>query len=321
MSDLRTSCHIISADGKVWLTIYIYKDDGTADPERSGSLPLYLEQNDVTWPVLYSKTDRGFMTQELFGLVMHKFVDMVRVTHPDAPLLVFADRPQCHNSTELVIELFDRKAHLVWFPSNTSQVIQPLDGEPYANLKLRLRHERDDELLKRALCGNSLAQVVAEISPRVEREAFTEDIVKAGFKTRGVWPFDPDLIIERSKKEFVREPDTVSDLTNEAQQALTLLITEKQSTKAKGTTTRVKGIPAKNTLYTPTQLIQYDKERLERERKEAEEKEAQKKAKEEAKQKKKEEKEAKKREKAGGKSSCSSGEGGEKEGCRGIESG
>jgi len=223
---------------------------------------------------------------------------MVRVTHPDAPLLVFADRPQCHNSTELVIELFDRKAHLVWFPSNTSQVIQPLDGEPYANLKLRLRHERDDELLKRALCGNSLAQVVAEISPRVEREAFTEDIVKAGFKTRGVWPFDPDLIIERSKKEFVREPDTVSDLTNEAQQALTLLITEKQSTKAKGTTTRVKGIPAKNTLYTPTQLIQYDKERLERERKEAEEKEAQKKAKEEAKQKKKEEKEAKKREKA-----------------------
>jgi len=212
-------------------------------------------------------------------------------------LLIFADRPNCHNSTDLVIQLFDRDAHLVWFPANTSQVIQPLDGEPYANLKLKLRNARDDETLRRTLEGQSLIQVVAEVTPHVEREAFTEEVVKAGFVNRGVWPFNPQLIMERSKAEFLKAPNTQSDVANEAQRALTVLITEKQGTKAKVPSTRVSGIPNKNTLYTPKQLIDFDKEKEAREKLEADEKAAKKKEKAEAKQRKKEEKEAQKKEK------------------------
>jgi hypothetical protein len=40
-SDLRTTVNIISASGKCWLTIYLYKDDNTADPDRAGTIPVY----------------------------------------------------------------------------------------------------------------------------------------------------------------------------------------------------------------------------------------------------------------------------------------
>jgi len=43
-TDLRTTANIISADGRCWLTVYIYKDDITSNPDRSGTLPVYHVQ-------------------------------------------------------------------------------------------------------------------------------------------------------------------------------------------------------------------------------------------------------------------------------------
>lgn len=47
-SDLRTTFNAIAADGRVWLTLYIYKDDTTADPSRAGSIPVY---HDPVWAI------------------------------------------------------------------------------------------------------------------------------------------------------------------------------------------------------------------------------------------------------------------------------
>jgi hypothetical protein len=43
-SDLRTTVNIISADGKCWLSVYIYKNDGTADPDRAGTIPIFSQE-------------------------------------------------------------------------------------------------------------------------------------------------------------------------------------------------------------------------------------------------------------------------------------
>jgi hypothetical protein len=295
-SDLRTSFHVIAADGKVWLTIYIYTDDATADPDRAGSVPVYYDKKPLRsdWPILYAKTPRGFMTQELFGEALKKVVELADEFRRDLPMLIFADRPQCHNSTDLVVSLYNLDAHLVWFPANTSQVLQPLDGTPYATLKKLLKETRDDELLKRTLTGEKQTQVIAEISPFVEREAFTTDVVMSGFKDRGVWPFDKALILERARAEFLK-PQAGSAVVEEAERALRVLIGENQR-PSKVQKVRVSGIPKLNTLYTPVQLIAADKEKKEREMKEAEEKEAAKKAKVDEKKRKQEEKEAQRKE-------------------------
>jgi len=228
-SDLRTTFNVISADGTVWLTLYIYKDGVVSDPEKSGTIPTFFEIRPLrgSWPVLYAKTEKGFMNQQLFSLVLNHLVDLVDIQRGNLPILLFADRPGCHDSLELVKTLFNRNTHLIWFPANTSQFLQPLDGTPYATMKKNIRKDRDDEMLKRSVTGDSLNQIVAEISPYTERESFTKDVVLSGFVDRGIWPFNPSLILELAKKEFLRsDPDVAnSAVALEAQNVLSFFMT------------------------------------------------------------------------------------------------
>jgi len=64
-SGFRTTFNAISADGKVWLSLYIYVDDSMADVNRAGTIPVYIDQKPTRdgWPRLYAKTERGFMPE------------------------------------------------------------------------------------------------------------------------------------------------------------------------------------------------------------------------------------------------------------------
>ena len=91
----------------------------------------------------YAVTYKGFMNKTLFALCLHELVQLADVQRRgDLPLLIFADRPACLDSAELIVDLFKQNVHLIWFPANTSQVLQPLDGAPYANLKKQGKLDR-----------------------------------------------------------------------------------------------------------------------------------------------------------------------------------
>ena len=81
------------------------------------------------------RTKRGFMTQELFTLVLNRLVDLVNPHRSDIPILVFSDRPACHDNAQMLDDLWGHDCHIVWFPHNSTQIVQPLDGESYMKLK------------------------------------------------------------------------------------------------------------------------------------------------------------------------------------------
>ena len=188
--------------------------------------------------------------------------------------------------------------------ANTSHIVQPLDGTPFATLKKQVKKARDNESLKRAVSGKSQHQVVSTILPQTEREAFTPEVIRSGFKDRGIWPFDKNTLLKRGELEYLN-PSITTPAIQEAQQAFNIILERnKVDTPKKFQITPVKGIPEKNTLYTPSQLIQYDnkiKEKKENELKEKEEKkntkEKEKKEKEELKEKEKQKREKEKKEK------------------------
>jgi len=43
-SDLRTTFNVISADGRVWLTLFIYCDENSVDPTKGGTIPTYYDK-------------------------------------------------------------------------------------------------------------------------------------------------------------------------------------------------------------------------------------------------------------------------------------
>jgi hypothetical protein len=108
---------------------------------------------------------------------MKKLVDLMKENgRGDLPALIYADRPACHDSVDILKYLYEENVHLTWFVSNSSQIMQPLDGAPYANLKKNLKSAKDNEILKRTLTGESTDQVVAELIPIIERKSFTKEV-------------------------------------------------------------------------------------------------------------------------------------------------
>ena len=204
---------------------------------------IYFQKplRDGGWPVFYAKTNKGFMNQVLFDAVMDKLVSLIDLVRRDLPVAIFADRPACHDSIDTITSLYKRDVHLLWFVEDTSQVFQPLDGTPYAVMKNNLRKARDDEYLRRTITNQDKSQVIAEISPFVERESFTSDVVISGFKDRGIWPFNKQLVLERAKKEFIKSQpviDARSQAAIEAQDALLMAMGTKK--KEKATTKKVR---------------------------------------------------------------------------------
>jgi hypothetical protein len=126
---------------------------------------------------MYAKSDKGFMTLQLFEIILKKVIELMKNEgRGDLPVLIYADRAKCHESVDLIKYLYDQNVHIIWFISNSSQITQPLDGAPYANLKKKLKSAIDDEVLRRTILGESTKQVVAELVPIVEREAFTPEV-------------------------------------------------------------------------------------------------------------------------------------------------
>jgi len=172
---------------------------------------------------------------------------MLQRPRGDLPILIFVDRT-----------LFEKNVHLVWFMVNTSHIVQPLDGTPYATLKPMVKKARDDESLKRVLTGESQNQVVSKVLAQTEREAFSKEVVISGFRDRGIWPFDKELLLKRGEKEYLH-PTPTDPTVNEAQLVFTSLLNKNtESTSNKVQVKFVSGIPEKNRLYTPTQLIKYN---------------------------------------------------------------
>jgi hypothetical protein len=195
------------------------------------------------------------MTQVLFDAVLEELVALIELERNNLPVAIFADRPACHDSFETLSSLFERDVHLLWFVADTSQVFQSLDGSPYAVMKSNLRKARDDEYLRRSITNEDPSQVIAEISPFVERESFTRDVVISGFKDRGIWPFNKELIIERAKKEFMKAKPTIttqSVAAIEAQDALLMVMGSKKKEKAR--TTKVCLLIVLIGLFSPIRL-------------------------------------------------------------------
>lgn len=68
--------------------------------------------------------------------------------------------------------------------------------------------EKNEEIIRRQLRGEPLDTVTQDAIAKAEKLAFTPDIIAAGFKNTGIWPFDAKLIRKRFAKEYGRTEET-----------------------------------------------------------------------------------------------------------------
>jgi len=162
------------------------------------------------------------VTGEIWSQALDELAKIWAQKYPGVILTLLTDNLATHRDMEVVEEMWKNLIHMFYLPPNTSHFLQPLDDLPFAIYKTELRNLADKLIRSFASLGKSKVDSVflaTLVSGEAEKIAFAPDKVRAGFKNTGVWPWNPELILNnvlvnagRAHETKAEEKDPLSDL-------------------------------------------------------------------------------------------------------------
>jgi hypothetical protein len=217
------------------------------------------------WDSYYCRHEKGNMTQDLWGTVLTTLADHLNMFRRDLPVLILADQPNCHVNVDVLESLIEQDIFVLFFPHNSSHILQPLDDAPFARFKEEYRN---------FIHRKSIGAILQSTNPKptgsfiddAEHQSFHRETIIAGFSKRGLWPFDKEKVRSNVRKTLARIEKPVSNevqkLAAEAHDELVKLSQSSINSKQ----ARVRGIPKKSQLMDAIELVEFTRQK-ERERK------------------------------------------------------
>ena len=95
----------VGVDGTVIMSVYILKgkpNDSEDEILARVVLPNEREGKRVSWPRFYAFTETGYINEEVFEKVMHKFIELWKLQHPGLHVNVFVDQLWSHINVSLI---------------------------------------------------------------------------------------------------------------------------------------------------------------------------------------------------------------------------
>ena len=182
---------------------------------------------------------------------------MLETHRGNSPAILLLDRHSVHKSLAPLKKLAAVGIETLLLPAHMTHVLQPLDDVPFAVFKRAVCQKKTQLTNSLVLRRESTAGVV----PIAFMETFTEDVIKAGFKNTGVWPFDKKRINSRAelalpKKEKVESSSSSLSLIEKVEQ-LANVVLELDKPLNESSPGR---IPKTNKLFTGEELIKFYEE-------------------------------------------------------------
>lgn len=276
-SALRTIVPFVAASGKVWMVVYIFKRVGPKSPSAKDTVTLRTvkRQTRGSWTSYYAMTEEGYVTNDLWIDIIAKFINLIKVHLGNRPAVLILDRVGPHLEDSTLTSLLDNDISTLFLPAHTSHILQPLDDVIFSLFKVIAHRKLAEELIGRNLRGESLNTATQDAIFEAEQEAFTPDIIQAGFKNTGVWPFNKKLIRDRFAEEYewAKESDSDTDANDEVDEVLRT-IDDYFNSKQSDTKTRVSAINTKSKLFLGSEIheahMEAQKIKAEKEAKKAE---------------------------------------------------
>lgn len=229
-SNNLTLMSAICADGSRIDNAYFFKGKQMQMSWISGPYPACLTEESLG-NVSFFATPAGGVTQETFyAYLKEHLIPRLRKRSPQGPLLLFFDAPGVHQVTEQVDKLFKEKGvHWVCFPAYSSHRLDPLDVQPFKEVKRGIREimsnvstvysnqaavldnslrlsikahaEPEQEPKERALGfdGTLNTRTIFLMTETVFALRITSSTVREGFIKAGLCPFDPVRVLEHCR--------------------------------------------------------------------------------------------------------------------------
>jgi hypothetical protein len=289
-----------AASGQVILTVYVlptsFNENAVSNPSISLHHVRYVQRGD--WNRFYMFTDTGYLDVESWRAIMKYYISLTQQLWPGVHSLLFLDKLSIHTQPDIVKQCIEKGVHTLFFPSNASHFIQPLDNLMFTNFKKIFYKEVREWMSNSTLHHKKLITALIAVAPLAEIKAFTLTVIKASFLNTGIYPWNPKLILEHAalNNSEMKQPlkNSTPSVEDEARKITMMVLDE---TIPEKTVKQVKAKVIRSQIYTSQDLIDnHDKRQLEA-RKVQEEKVQKKRERDEKKQQKQEEKTKRKEEK------------------------
>lgn len=185
----------VTSTGKTILLVVVVQGrpgepSGFFTPERDD--PRYPSVLSTKSTVLLFRTPDGKLNHGRFRKIMDEFARIWSETS-DKRVVLFSDqRP--HYDKETRIEMFKKGFWLCFFPTATSQFLQPLENAPFDDFD-KAFHESYEKLpLPPKLSPDARYLAIVHAAVDAIRAALNSKSIVKGFNNTGIAPFDPALI-------------------------------------------------------------------------------------------------------------------------------
>lgn len=231
----------ISADGKVFFSVYVWK--ASFDESRIADVSFTLKEaprvSRRAWPRFYCLTDTGFLDGETFGVVMDHFCTEWSVRNPGRGAFLFGDQLGAHTQAQVIEQCMSRAVFLFYLTANSSHFNQPLDAFSFASFKERTTRTNEQGIMECVLTSTSARDLLLLAAYSAEVKVFTLDAIIRSFRVCGLWPLSPATMLKRAKNnlDVAGEGDSTQEVAQSAAAAVILEATQRNKESRNGTTT------------------------------------------------------------------------------------
>jgi len=195
---LRTKEHYKSASPDFWLAPKAEKYSRNA-PHR-----------------LFLSSESGYISTELFACIMEDFAKWWTTIHPGLECYLICDNLSIHCNKDIVADAEKKGIHFLYIMPGTSHWFQVHDQQPFAELKKNFMIEKNKCFASFFLPRDCFRALFSAFFYKAEAIALAPSVLISAFECVGLWPFNPDKIIENCLKfcSVQPEPDDNDDLSN-----------------------------------------------------------------------------------------------------------
>ncbi len=215
--------------------------------------------------VYYAFTEHGRMTNELWKNIMERFLEVIRLRDPGLEQVLYLDRLGSHLQPDVAAQCLAQQLWTVWFPPDTSEFLQPEDAYQFGAFHHELNLAGERFQLSALAKETRPHEIVLQFLQPALLRATAAGVVRAGFAETGIWPFEPDKILQNANV-FLSAADVaeglppVSPIVAEAT-AATLQVLEGQRPPKRNR--HLRATVQRSSLYLTETLLDADRQRRE----------------------------------------------------------
>jgi len=194
----------LSADGQTLFHVFVFrkpKGRNVLEDEAHLKLKMIGEQRarEGGFPLFYMANESGRVDGQIFEQMMIKFCELASQKNNVASVLLM-DNLGAHLDTAAIIALHKAGHFICYLPKNTTHFLQPLDGAYFGAWRAALVSIMRNFALAHSVFGISQRDAMFLGLQKATDAVANVALGQASWKQRGLYPFNPTLILELAQK-------------------------------------------------------------------------------------------------------------------------